>query len=831
MSRPLPPRTDLSAGADLFAPRFAAGWAALVYTVAAMLLAYPALGGGFLVSPQSDQYIAGYAFREFAAASLKAGEGFPQWNPYLFGGMPYIAAMHGDIFYPTFLLRMLLPTDVAMTWGFIIHLFLAGFFTFAFLRAYGVGFRGALIGGLGYMLSGPIAGLASPGHDGKLFVSALLPLSLWMLVRLIRDGRLWAWGAFALTIGLAFLTPHPQLFQYLLLASGAFALFLAFGTHDGVRLSRHVALTRLGMAFGGVVLGVCMGAVQYMPALLEYEKWSPRAGGAGYDHAVSYSMPIEELLNAVVPQFSGLHDRYWGRNSIHFHSEYPGVVVLILAGAGIFAQRFSRGFRWFWTGTLIVSVLWALGGYTPFYRIIYEVVPYTKYLRAPSTMMFLSMFALSVLSALGAERILTSASSLSKRFLFGWPGFLAAVAVVIAAGLTISVAQNVGAYMAQAPQYARYQPDQVIAAWAERARENQPDVLLGALRSIVLLALAVAVIWARASERLSVRTTAIVLGALVAIDLWSIERKYWLFSPPAAQTFASDPAIDYLRGAPEPARTVAWDALDSAVPRDPAFTDMLMTHRVRLVGGYHGNELDRYQQLMTLRVSEAAPSFMTPQFWRHENVQYWYTTVPDSLMPQVSAQLQMPTSPLKLVGPVRNARGSTVYLYRLPGANPAAWVASVMVKGTDEQALATVMDPRFDPTRAAILDNASAIPAAQPTTAPAPAGVQATVTRLEPGRIDVLLDKPAPEGSALVVSENFYPGWRATAEGRELPLARANFNLIGAALPAGARRVELRFSDAQYATGKLITLVCIVLALLAIAAGAFVERRKPTPAT
>ena len=60
---------------------------------------------------------------------LRAGQGFPLWNPYLMGGMPYVAAMHGDIFYPTFLLRLLLPTDVAMTWGFVLHLMLAGVFT------------------------------------------------------------------------------------------------------------------------------------------------------------------------------------------------------------------------------------------------------------------------------------------------------------------------------------------------------------------------------------------------------------------------------------------------------------------------------------------------------------------------------------------------------------------------------------------------------------------------------------------------------------------------------------------------------------------------------
>src|ERR1700674_773860 len=76
--------------AALSAPRFAFGWASLVYALCTLSLAYPALAGRFLVNPYSDQYIAGYAFREFAASTLKATGHFPLWNPYLFGGMPYI---------------------------------------------------------------------------------------------------------------------------------------------------------------------------------------------------------------------------------------------------------------------------------------------------------------------------------------------------------------------------------------------------------------------------------------------------------------------------------------------------------------------------------------------------------------------------------------------------------------------------------------------------------------------------------------------------------------------------------------------------------------------
>ena len=70
------------------APRFALGWAALVYALSTLSLAYPILAGRFLASPTSDQYLAGYAFREFGASMLRASGHFPLWNPYLVGGVP-----------------------------------------------------------------------------------------------------------------------------------------------------------------------------------------------------------------------------------------------------------------------------------------------------------------------------------------------------------------------------------------------------------------------------------------------------------------------------------------------------------------------------------------------------------------------------------------------------------------------------------------------------------------------------------------------------------------------------------------------------------------------
>jgi len=73
-------QTESTAAPQQWAPRFALGWAMLVFAVAVLALGYPALAGAFLVNPHSDQFIAGFAFREFAADHLRATGEFPLWG-------------------------------------------------------------------------------------------------------------------------------------------------------------------------------------------------------------------------------------------------------------------------------------------------------------------------------------------------------------------------------------------------------------------------------------------------------------------------------------------------------------------------------------------------------------------------------------------------------------------------------------------------------------------------------------------------------------------------------------------------------------------------------
>jgi hypothetical protein len=782
----------------------------LSYAVATLALGFPALAGKFLVGPNSDQYIAGYAFREFAASTLKATGSFPLWNPYQFGGMPFVAAMHGDIFYPTFLLRMVLPTDVAMTWGFMIHVFLAGAFAYLFMRRAGFGFAGSLVGGLAYMLSGHIATFISPGHDGKLFVSALFPLLLWTILAWVRDGRLWAIGALAAVVGLDILTPHPQLLEYSLLAAGAYAIVLAVGLVRDGRADARTAIIRLAGALIAVAIGLAIGAIQFLP-VREYVGWSPRASGIGtYDRATSYAKNPQEILNAYLPEFTGILDHYWGPNVIHFQGDYVGVVVLMLAGLGLGGMRKDPRSRelWFWAITVLVALLWALGAHTPFYNIPFYLIPGTKYFRAPDSVFFVGTLGIAVLAAKGVERAL--AREVSRRYVIGWVGFAVVVLLLAATGALTAFARTV------APE-----------GRLDAVDANNGALIYGAFRCLVFVAVGALAIYK--SDELGKRAgrfaPIVAIALLTALDLFVVNKQYWFFSEPAAKIYPSDSALDYLRKLPQPGRVIALHIQNGG---DVALYSgsELMVHRLLNPLGYHGNELARYNTIVAIPQGSGPSDESIRQILMNSNVRR--LTATQYILANGHELAGVLQGVVQVAGPsTEDMSGNSNYVYKLAGTAPFAWVAPTIVKAPDDAVLATVMNSRFDIQTAALFDPAAPVKEGPKiTTLPAPTGIVVHVDSYAPGKITLTLDQPAPAGSALVVAENYYPGWKATVDGKTAPIGRAQYSMIGVELPSGARKIELAFTSATYETGKAITLTAIVLALAALAGGALMERRR-----
>jgi hypothetical protein len=315
------------------------------------------------------------------------------------------------------------------------------------------------------------------------------------------------------------------------------------------------------------------------------------------------------------------------------------------------------------------------------------------------------------------------------------------------------------------------------------------------------------------------------LVALAAADLWTVERRYFRFSPPARELYASDPTIEYLKTLEEPGRVMAVSLSARGIPDapDPVFSgDALMVHRVRAVTGHQGNELQRWVELAGAKSPAIGPNLFQREFRRLTNVRFWLV---DRELPPAHPQLPGMRF-IRRVGPVQNASGNEVWLFELDEPNPAAWVAPLIAEASADAIRSTVMNPSFDVRRAALFDSSSAVQGRAISGTPEPLAIRARVSYPSPRQIHVALDQPAPDGSALIVSENWYPGWSATVDGRPASVARADYTLIGVPLSAGAQRVELSFADSSYARGKVITVIALMMTLALIAGGILMERRR-----
>lgn len=750
------------------------------------ILSLPMWTGQFLAGPWSDQFATGYATRWWGAAEWRATGRLPLWNPFMFGGVPVFAGF-GDLFYPTSLLRLVLPTTTAVNVAFVGHYLLAGILTYALLRLLQGSWTGAVSGAAAYQLSGVVISYVSPGHDGKLFVTALLPAMCIGLVLAIRRRRVEGYALLGLATGLALLSPQYQMAQYALVIAGLFTLYLAFG--DPGDLTPRQRWTAVAGAAGAVALGFAVSLIQVWP-FVEYIPWSPRAEAGGFEWSTSYDIPWIHVPEFVLAGFNGAHESYWGPNPLKLHSEYLGLPVVALAALGAASAR--RRLALWVAGIGALMLLVALGDGTPFYRLWWAVVPYVDKTRAPGMALYGVAFALAILAALGVERLEQGG------------GRRAGTATMIV-GLALALLAAAGGLGALATGWTQAHPNPYGVPNAGAAAAARGEILLGALGSGVALAILGAVIVARRTGRLPARAFAPLVIAVVATDLWRAGTPFWQWSRPEETIYAPDALIERVRRTPEPFRVLDTGVYPGTV---------LMRHRISQVLGYHGNELRAYDELLGGKGQWR--HLGSPRLWHLLGVRYVITG--DSVtLPGFHAAL----------GPVTTAAGRTAYLLEADSAPPYAWVATAAATVDSASLVPTLLDPRLDDRRLALFDPAQPIRPPALAEMPPPSPVVATVAEWHPGQMAVTL-APAPAApSYLVVSENWYPDWHATVDGTPARTLRGNASLITVPLPAGARRVEVAFRSSAYNRGKVITLLTVTgLVALALVPPVLARRRR-----
>lgn len=125
----------------------------------------------------------------------------------------------------------------------------------------------------------------------------------------------------------------------------------------------------------------------------------------------------------------------------------------------------------------------------------------------------------------------------------------------------------------------------------------------------------------------------------------------------------------------------------------------------------------------------------------------------------------------------------------------------------DAAALIAMQDPAFEPAQVAAL---SGTPAGQDGALPA----TANILSYQPERI--VIETSSASAGWLVLTDAWYPGWRATIDGAPVEIARADVLFRAVPLPAGSHRVEFTYHPLSFRAGVAISVATPIACILGL---------------
>lgn len=391
----------------------------------------------------TDWVMGEYIQRYFVQENIMSGN-FPLWNPMKFAGIPTGEGFLGDIFYPvTLFLKMFIPMFILWTLTFVIHSFTAGFGTYIFLKELTQNKEVSFFGSIAYMFTGIILTETYGGHDGRVIVMSYLPIVMYFVYMGFKKEKLFYYGFAGIASGFMFLSGHIQSSYYVLLTSLFFISFLHIDRDfkNKYRNWTYLVSFILSVTFSFVnknlgfliflstivilpmvldkgfnkkslkiylsllfftIITFLVSAVQYIP-ILRFLPDAARGISRDYNYSISWSMGFPDIIDMFFHGFAGVNvgqiNTYWGENPFKLHHSYPGILIMFFGLGGVLKNKKDR-IQNFFTIIFFTTLIIALGGKTPLFRLFWITFPYFDKFRAPELIIFINIFSLVILSSL-----------------------------------------------------------------------------------------------------------------------------------------------------------------------------------------------------------------------------------------------------------------------------------------------------------------------------------------------------------------------------------------------------------------------------------------------
>jgi len=685
--------------------------------------------------PEGDLSSQYYPLQLFAARELAAGR-IPAWDPYLNAGQPGLADIQTGFYYPLNLLANLVlallgwPFSMAALTGQIIfHFSLASLFTYLFVRHLA---RRAGARAPAARFAGAVAALS--------FTYAGYLTSFPVQQITILETAVWL-PLVLLFLDRAFYSRQP--WPQLILAALALACALLAGHPQTAMYVVYAALAySVGLSFlsspASPAFRSRLGSLLILLLALVL----------GAALATAQLVPTLQFIARSSRAGLGYEDVSWGfplAEMTHLlypgyfggSPQYVGILPLILAAAAWFVRRARREVA-FWSGVAVLALLLSFGGHTFLYNLAHLALPGFGLVRDQERIIYLFSFALSVLAGYGALTLVQPLPAEDgdgfRRF---WRG-LAWVGVFML-GLTALF------------YYGYLQGEQ---------QGVEINLFAGLLRHHVLLlfilAGSVLLFGLRLAGRLRRGWLVALALALIWLNLFTINWRYNQVQAGGGEPFPETGLVRFLQEQPTTGRISSAGLL-------PGGASAAVVYELEDITANTPLRMASFQ-----RFEDQMGSWRR---WQLLNVHHVLSR----------RDLDGP-------GMERVYEEGKVKVYRIGDPLPRAWLVHSTLIAGDAEALRLLDSQDLDPRATAVLPPevaALALPGA------ASGGGSARVMEALPGRLT--LEVTASGEGLLVVSQPYYPGWRAWVDDQEVTLVRADYLLQALPLQSGQHRVELRY--------------------------------------
>ncbi|BDC99584.1 YfhO family protein [Persicobacter psychrovividus] len=509
-------------------------------------------------------------------------------------------------------------------------------------------------------------------------------------------------------------------------------------------------------------------------------------GGSSHESLSKDSETYQTLIKNQVPraqadQFVNALPMYWGDQPFTAGPVYFGAIVVFLFVLGLFTIKGSL--KWWAVVLALLSIFLSMGKNFPLLSdFFFYVVPLYNKFRSVTMILSIAQLIFPFLGVLAIQRFLDGQISKTD-FIKGLKN-----TTIVVGGLCLL------AIVASAMMSFRGPKDgsMGLPAWLITAiQDDRASLLRGdAFRSLILILLTGAGLWALAVEKLSVKIVTGGLCVLMLFDLVGVGLRYLNaddFKDVKAYTrqlFAPTPIDQQINTDKDPDFRVFNLATNT-------FNDGVTSYHHKSIGGYSAIKLGRYQELIEGQIAKNNMGVLNML-----NTKYFIVPDQKTKQPQVQVNPQA-CGHAWFVPTVKIVANADAEMKALDNINPKQ-------EAIVDQRFADVVktDYKFDP--------ASSI----------------KLTEYHP--MHMTYESNSSSEALAVFSEMYYqPGWSATIDGQETPHFRANYVLRAMMIPAGKHTIKFAFNPPSYAIGEPIGLVCSILTVLLIGFACFKEFKQP----